>query len=325
MDEPRCHGQPLTIAGRQQTAFGLRIQIEALQHGIHPLGKLTTVQAIGRPIERQVLAHGQRGIERELLRHVADAGPRPCRRHPQVRTRHLQRATGGRQQSAQHSERGGLSRPVGPQQAEDLAPQHLERGTGHRREVTEAAHQIAHDDDGFSIGFHCGRGRRLIIPAPLQGSIRSGRRRLFRRRLPDDRLCVLAQHQHEGIFQLGRSGMHLHVLQQRPQCRFINIRPTDEAYLSTAGHSVHHGRRCVQQPRLQHARRHAARRRRHEGEALRPLRQCLRRTVGQYVTGVHHVNMRTAFGLIHVGGAHHHAQLLVPHQLQQDLPQITAR
>ena len=172
---------------------------------------------------------------------------------------------------------------------------------------------------------HRGRGRRLIIPPPLQGSVRSGRRQPFRRRLSTSRLCVLPQHQHEGIFQLGRSGMHLHVLQHRPQCRFINVRPTNEAHLSTAGHGVHRSRRCIQQPRLQHARRHANRRRRHEGKALRPLRQRLRRAVGQYVTGVHHVNVRTAFGLVHVGGTHHHAQLLIPHQLQQDLPQITTR
>ena len=58
MDEPCRHGQPLAIAGWQQTAFGLRIQIKALQHGLHPLGELTAVQAIGCPIERQVLAHG---------------------------------------------------------------------------------------------------------------------------------------------------------------------------------------------------------------------------------------------------------------------------
>ena len=118
--------------------------------------------------------------------------------------------------------------------------------------------------------------------------------------------------------------MHLRVLQQRLQRLLIDIRPTDEAYLPATGHGVHHDRHCIQQPRLQHARGHAIRRRRHEGEALRPLRQRLRRAVGQYLTGVHHVNVRTAFSLIHVGGAHHHAQLLVPHQLQQDLPQITA-
>ena len=40
MDEPCRHGQPLAIAGWQQTAFGLRIQIEALQHGLRPLGEL---------------------------------------------------------------------------------------------------------------------------------------------------------------------------------------------------------------------------------------------------------------------------------------------
>ena len=119
--------------------------------------------------------------------------------------------------------------------------------------------------------------------------------------------------------------MHLHVLQQRLQRIFIDIRPADEAYLPATGHGIHHGRRCIQQPRLQHACRHANRWRRHESKALRPLRQRLRRAVGQYVTGVHHVNVRTAFGLVHVGGAHHHAQLLVPHQLQQDLPQITTR
>ena len=170
--------------------------------------------------------------------------------------------------------------------------------------------------------FH--RGRRLIIPAPLQGSVRSGRRQPFRRRLPTSRLCVLAQHQHEGIFQLSWSGMHHNILQQRLQRLLIDVRPAYEAYLSTAGHGVHHERRCIQQPRLQHARRHAARRRRHKGEALRPMRQRLRRAVGQYLTGVHHMNVRTAFGLIHIGSAHHHAQLLAPHQLQQNLPQITA-
>ena len=79
-------------------------------------------QAVGAAEEPQVLAHAEIAVERELLRHVADARARRRRGMAQVSPGDAQGAVAGRQQAAQHAEGGGLARAVGAQQAEHLAP-----------------------------------------------------------------------------------------------------------------------------------------------------------------------------------------------------------
>ena len=99
----------------------------------------------------------------------------------------------------------------------------------------------------------------------------------------------------------------------------------DEAYGTSPWHGVRDQRRCIDQSRLQHARWLSGRGIGHEGQAIGPMGQFRRRSLGQHPALAHHVHPGTAFGLVHVGRVDHHAQPFTPHQLQQDLPQVTTR
>jgi len=93
-------------------------------------------------------------------------------------TRSCSSAGAGREQAAKHAEGGGLARPVGAQQAEDLTPAYREIRTLGRHEVTEAPHQTAYPDhlrvalggDPDTRGGG-GGGRFVCIPEQVDESI----------------------------------------------------------------------------------------------------------------------------------------------------------
>jgi hypothetical protein len=120
-------------------------------------------QAVGAAEEREVFAHREVAVQRELLRDVADALAGLRARMPQVDAGHAQLAAAGGQQAAEHAEGGGLARAVGAEQAEDLAAPHREAGAGHGGEIAEAAHEVFHFDDDFAgcacRWWRCGRWR----------------------------------------------------------------------------------------------------------------------------------------------------------------------
>ena len=96
-------------------------QIEAGEcriDGVCLRGAAKTVDAREEP---EVLPHRQFRVERETLRHVADARACLGGRAQQVGAGDACLAAGGAQQAAQHPEDGRFAGTIRPEQAEDLA------------------------------------------------------------------------------------------------------------------------------------------------------------------------------------------------------------
>ena len=221
-------------------------------------------------------------------------------------------AAGGGQQPAQHAEGGGLAGAVRPQQAKDLAARHLERGAGHGGEIAEAAHQVAHHDHRAVAAVPGGRGRLRHVVRPAVRHTRRGRAGVL----------VLAQHHHERVFQLFRPRLVRDAAQQRVQRARIRVRLADVAHraalgtASTISASASIRRACRSRAgvsgggvavKVTRARRQAAGA---PSASRRPW--CMTKTWAQR-------------GLVHVGGADDHAQVLVVDQLPHDLPLVAPR
>jgi hypothetical protein len=118
-------------------------------------------QAVGAGEEGQVLADREVGIEREALRHVADALAQALGLGGDVDPGHPGASLRGRREPAQHADQGGLAGAVGPEQAEDLAPPDGQRDLIDGKEAAETARQaVAFDGRPRSIGHSRLHGRR---------------------------------------------------------------------------------------------------------------------------------------------------------------------
>ena len=91
------------------------------------------------------------------MRHVADAATGLGRRATQIVAGHFESSPGSRQQAAQHAKGGGFASAVRAQQAEDLAPPHLEADVLDRVKLAETTLDPIHPDDRRVI---VGHGRR---------------------------------------------------------------------------------------------------------------------------------------------------------------------
>jgi hypothetical protein len=145
------HGQALLVPeGEVLTAHFVPFGQSELPGGpIDALPPALPAEAVRAAEEPQILVDTEIGVQRELLRHVADFGSGSSRCMPHVQTRDAQLSAGDRQQSAEHPERCRLARPVGSQQAEDFAPPHVERHALDRLEIAESALQVAHLNHGL--------------------------------------------------------------------------------------------------------------------------------------------------------------------------------
>jgi hypothetical protein len=124
-------------------------------------------QAVDAGKERDVLVHGQPFIEREALRHVADAPLDAFRVAADVDAADDGRSGCRREQSAQHPDRGGLAGAVAAKEAEDLAGTHLERHVVDGKEVAETAGQVLDVD--------CRRRRHRLLAGHQRPTARSSR------------------------------------------------------------------------------------------------------------------------------------------------------
>ena len=114
-------------------------------------GESLARQAVDAAEELDVLVDGERLVEREALRHVANATLHAFGIATDVDAADQGRAGGGSQQAAQHADGGGLAGAVGAQEAEHLALLHRERQVVHRHEVAELAREPAHVDGEASV------------------------------------------------------------------------------------------------------------------------------------------------------------------------------
>ena len=99
-------------------------------------------ESVDSAVEPDVLAHGEIGVEREALAHVADVAPDLVALGADVESRDVRRALARREKSDEHLDRGRLARAVGAQEAEDFAGPDVEGDVIDRDERSEAAREI---------------------------------------------------------------------------------------------------------------------------------------------------------------------------------------
>jgi hypothetical protein len=122
-------------------------QADDVQHLVNALGQLPPPQAIDLPEEDQVVAAGDGGVEGQVLGHHADDLLDLGSVLDHVVAGDGHRPLGGREEAGEHRDEGGLPRPVGPQQAEDLAFLDGEADPIYRGEVPVFLHQVLNLND----------------------------------------------------------------------------------------------------------------------------------------------------------------------------------
>ena len=120
------------------------VQAGHVEDELPPCRQPLAGEAVDSAEELDVLVDRQQLVERELLRHVADAAFDAFRILRDVDAADERGAAGRPQQAAQHADGGGLARAVGAQEAEDLARLDAEGQVVHGDEVTEAAGKPTH-------------------------------------------------------------------------------------------------------------------------------------------------------------------------------------
>ncbi len=257
-------------------------------------------EPIGAGEEVEVLGDRQLAVERELLRHVADALARRGARRAQVDAGDAQRAAGRRQQAAEHAEGGRLAGAVGAEQAEDLAGLDLEADVVDGGEGAELAHQIA-DLDGVVA----------VVGAPCVRPSESDRGAAAPR-------SPAVQQHHEAVLEARRD-------RRRVDAGERAALGLDQPHLAALRHRVDDVG-IVEQPRLEQ--RAPAR----PPAAWRGTRAPPRRSVtdcggpcASTLPSCMTTDVLAALRLVQVRGADQHRQALVVDEVQDDLPQLAPR
>ena len=145
------------IAGELCCALG---KAKALQRRIDPFAP--PVHAIHARDEVEVLVDRQVFVEAEALCHVADFALDKCSLAHDVVAERRAAARVGREQAAEHADRGGLAAAVGAEKAEDFATPHAQVEAVDDGLAAEAFCQAVHVDDGrIGLGGVHGPATRL--------------------------------------------------------------------------------------------------------------------------------------------------------------------
>ena len=165
MENGARQGQPLAVSPGQvvRELFLVPSQARHLQDVLAPLAQPPPGDPVGAPVEVQVLPHRQVAVEAEVLGHVADATADPLRLTHDVEAEHRGVSRRGAQEAQQHADGGGLPRPVGSQEAENLPPANAEAHVIHGGEAVEFFGQ-PFGDDGIAVLVVHGSVTRYWIP-----------------------------------------------------------------------------------------------------------------------------------------------------------------
>ena len=170
-------------------------------------------------MQGEVLSHGEFFVERERLRHIADAHPRRHAARVHRRAEQLRRAAGRLQQAGEHFHRRRFAAAVAAEEAENLALLDGEADVIDRGEVAEALGEVVRLD---------GRWQRRVRHERRQ--IQPARALLFFRRQQTD----------VGLFEVGVSGhdvarrrvyqqlARVHRPQLRERLRFFDVGGGDQ-------------------------------------------------------------------------------------------------
>ena len=153
MDDGDGERQPLANPQRQIRRALIEMILEA-----EPFDQLgdARLRLLRRQVEQvrvkiEVLPDRQFGIERERLRHVADAIARTHVAGIERLAEQQRLAFARRQQAGQHFHGRGLAAAVRADEAEDLAALDGEAHAVDRGEIAEAAGEIARGDDRLAV------------------------------------------------------------------------------------------------------------------------------------------------------------------------------
>ena len=137
----------------------------------HPIDQLLLAmprtgrrQPVDARVEVEVLLRRQVLVEGELLRHVPDPRAHGLRIAHRVMAQHPGRSRCQRDQPAEGADQRGLARPVGPEQAEDLAVAHGQAHAVDRGQPAEPDGDLADIDD--RPGRLAGRPAHPDLPVP---------------------------------------------------------------------------------------------------------------------------------------------------------------
>src|SRR5208282_3352925 len=146
MHQPPRNLQPPPHPARER--FGLRSpplrQIDGLQQLFNRLLALLRRDVIQFGVNTQILFHRQIQIAGQGLRNHANRPPHRFRISRHIVPRHPRRPRRDRDQRRHHPDQRRLSRPIRPQQPENLALLHCKRNVVHRRELAISFHDVFH-------------------------------------------------------------------------------------------------------------------------------------------------------------------------------------
>src|ERR1041385_3178319 len=117
-------------------------------------------------VELEVLQHGEVVVEAVALGHVSDPAADPLGLVHHVHPDHVRAARGRRDEPGEHPDGGGLAAPVGAEEAEDLAPRHLEVEPLDRHDRAEDLAEPAGYDARAVRTKRCAHRPALSCPPP---------------------------------------------------------------------------------------------------------------------------------------------------------------
>src|ERR1035437_1382684 len=146
-------------------------------HELQGLPDARLLLAAGQVVEfgedEQVLVTGEGTVHGDRLRHITDGPANADRLGGDGETGHARLARGRRQQRGEHLDRGRLARPVGTEQAEDLAGADRKAQRLDRRKGAEAARKVFNVQNEVAHGI---RDYARVARAPLLKPISSEER-----------------------------------------------------------------------------------------------------------------------------------------------------
>src|SRR5690606_19318366 len=128
-------------------AVGTAVEADELQHVRDAAGEVVPAQPLETTEEAEILARGELGVDREVLRDEADAAPDGHVLGSDRLARDGDRSGVGADEPGDHGDRRGLAGAVGTEQTVGLTRSNVERDAVDRRQLPEASDESVHGED----------------------------------------------------------------------------------------------------------------------------------------------------------------------------------
>src|ERR1039458_6463922 len=128
-----------------------------------PRSTLFPYTTLFRSEDEQFLVTGERTVHGNRLRHITDGAANADWLGGEGETGHARLARRGRQERGEHLDRGGLARPVGAEQTENLTGVDRKSQRIHCRERAEAAGQVFNFENNVAHGIRIMKEWRELL------------------------------------------------------------------------------------------------------------------------------------------------------------------